>query len=319
MPTTVTPFRTVLVPLDGSTASAHAVPYAAAAASPADGALYLARVHEPVIASVGPIVGTEPLLDYDADADTRLAQADALQAMASTIKEQTRLAVHWALLDDGATADVLRDHAADVGADLIVMTSHGRAGVSRAVFGSVTTATVAATHLPVLVLRPHGAPPEPPLFLRRLVVLLDGSALSEAILPVALRLAAPAAATLELVRAVVPTPIPMAPGPVPLAMVDPDQVERDVELATTYLERHATALRAQGHTVTTRVERAITVAEAVAAVAVRADIIAMATHARTGVSRALLGSVAEEVVRSCGKPVLLYRPQNAGDNQGATA
>lgn len=319
MTTPVTPFRTVLVPLDGSTASAHAVPFAAAAASPDDGALYLARVHEPVITTGGPIVGTEPLLDYDADADTRVAQADALQAMASTIKDKTRLAVHWALLDDGATADVLRDHATDLGADLIVMTTHGRAGVSRAVFGSVTTAVVAASHLPVLVLRPHGTPPEPPLFLRRLVILLDGSALSEAILEPAVRLAAPAAAALELLRVVVPTPIPMAPGPVPLAMVDPDQVERDVAMATAYLDRHVAALRAQGHTVTARVERAVTVAEAVADAAVRADAVAMATHARTGVSRALLGSVAEEVVRSCGKPVLLYRPQNVGANQGANA
>ncbi|MCU0623130.1 MAG: universal stress protein [Gemmatimonadaceae bacterium] len=307
-PAALAPYRTVLVPLDGSPASSHAIPWAAAAAAPEDGALYLARVHEPVVTAGGPIIGTEPLLDYDADADTRLAQADGLQAMASRIKERTRLAVHWALLDDGAAHEMLRAHAADIGADLIVMTTHGRAGVSRAVFGSVTTAVVAETHVPVLVLRPHGTAPDPPVFIRRVTILLDGSALAEQILEPARRLAMPAAATLELLRVVVPTPIPMAPGPMPLAMVDPDQVERDAALATAYLDAKAAELRALGATVTTRVERGVTVAGAVTEAAMRADVIAMATHARRGVARALLGSVAEEVVRQCGKPVLLFRP-----------
>lgn len=310
MPTpSIAPYRTVLVPLDGSPASGHAIPWAAAAASPADGALYLARVHEPVVATTGPIIGTEPLLDYDADADTRLAQADGLQAMASSVKDRTRLAVHWALLDDGVTHEMLRDHAADLGADLVVMTTHGRAGVSRAVFGSVTTALVASTHLPILVLRPHGTPPEPPIFIRRIAILLDGSALAEQVLEPARRLAMPADAALDLVRIVVPTPIPMAPGPMPLAMVDPDQLERDAALAADYLEAKAAELRALGHTVTTRVERNTTVAAGVTDAAQRADVIAMSTHARRGVARALMGSVAEEVVRHCGKPVLLYRPQ----------
>ncbi|MCE2942375.1 MAG: universal stress protein [Gemmatimonadota bacterium] len=309
MTSALRPYRTALVPLDGSPASGHAIPWAAAAVAPADGALYLARVHEPVVIAGGPIIGTEPLLDYDADADTRLAQADGLQAIASSVKERTRLAVHWALLDDGATHEMLRQHAADIGADLVVMTTHGRAGVSRAVFGSVTTAVVAETNVPVLVLRPHGTPPEPPIFIRRITVLLDGSALAEQVLDPARRLALPANASLELVRAVVPTPIPMAPGPMPLAMVDPDQLERDAALADAYLAAKATELRAMGHAVTTRVERGATVASAVTEAVARTDVVAMATHARRGMSRALLGSVAEEVVRKCSKPVLLYRPQ----------
>lgn len=309
MPTAVTPFRTVLVPLDGSGAASHAVPYAAAAAAPKDGALYLARVHEPVITAGGPIIGTEPLLDYDADADTRLAQADALQTAAADVKARTGLAAHWALLDDGVTADVLRDHATDIGADLLVMTTHGRAGLSRAVFGSVTTAVVAATRLPVLVLRPSGAAPEPPIFLRKITILLDGSELSEQVIQPARRLAVPANAAFELLRVVVPTAIPMAPGPMPLAMVDPEQFERDVELAQRYLDGVAERLRAEGHAVTTRVERGTNVAQSVAEAAVRSDAIAMATHARKGIARALMGSVAEEVVRQSGKPVLLYRPE----------
>jgi nucleotide-binding universal stress UspA family protein len=40
----------------------------------------------------------------------------------------------------------------------------------------------------------------------------------------------------------------------------------------------------------------------------RFDVVAMATHGRSGLSRALLGSVADEVVRNVSVPVLLYRP-----------
>lgn len=309
----IAPFRTVLVPLDGSPVSRGAIPIAAAATSPSDGALYLAQVHEPVLAG-GPIIGTEPLLDYDADADARLAQTDALRALADDVKGRTRLAVHWALLDDGPVAPVLRDHAADLGADLVVMTTHGRSGVSRAVLGSVATALVASAHVPVLVVRPHHPADgtEGP-FLRRILVLLDGSALSEGILEPALRLAAPAQATLVLARIVVPTPIPMAPGPAPLVMVDPAQYERDVADAGTYLERVADDLRARGATVTTHVERGAAVAPAVSDLVARerADAIAMATHARRGVARVLLGSVAEDVVRGAGRPVLLCRPVDA--------
>jgi nucleotide-binding universal stress UspA family protein len=309
-PSLLAPFRTVLVPLDGSAASACAIPFAAGAAAALDGALYLSRVHEPVTASV-PMIGNEPMLDDRADADTRIAQAEALETVASEAKAATGLAVHWALLDDGVPADVLRAHAEDIGADLIVMSTHGRAGVSRAIFGSVTTAVVAATHLPVLVVRPSGAVPTPPLFYRRIAVLLDGSTLGESVLEPALQLGSAAAASLELVRVVVPTPIPMAPGAMPLAMVDPDEYEREVTVAGEYLERVAAGLRARGFTVSTRVERGTVVATAIAEYVQRerVDAVAMATHARRGVSRALLGSVAEDVVRHVTKPVLLYRPE----------
>ncbi|MDX2182517.1 MAG: universal stress protein [Gemmatimonadaceae bacterium] len=306
----IAPFRTVLVPLDGSAASAYAIPFAAGAAAPIDGALYLSRVHETAPSGV-PMLGNEPVLDYRADADTRLAQADALELVANEAKAATGLAVHWALLDDGVPADVLRAHAEDIGADLVVMSTHGRAGVSRAIFGSVTTAVVAATHLPVLVVRPVGTVPSPPLFYRRIAVLLDGSSLSESVIEPALRLGSAAAASLELVRVVVPTPIPMAPGAMPLAMVDPDEYEREVTVAGEYLERVAATVRARGYTVSTRVERGTIVAHAIAEYVQRerVDAIAMATHARRGVSRALLGSVAEDVVRHVTKPVLLYRPE----------
>ncbi|MBE7520609.1 MAG: universal stress protein [Thermoflexaceae bacterium] len=47
----------------------------------------------------------------------------------------------------------------------------------------------------------------------------------------------------------------------------------------------------------------------VTASAIDADVIVMATHGRSGISHALMGSVAEEVVRTSGRPVLVVRAQ----------
>jgi nucleotide-binding universal stress UspA family protein len=305
------PFRTILVPLDGSPFAERALAPAAAVAGRDGGTLYLARVHEPALAFVGPMVGTEPVVDVQLDAETRVAQAEGLQQLAAEVKERTGLAVHWALLDDGAVADTLRDHALDIGADLIVMTTHGRTGLGRTVFGSVAASVVRETNLPVLVVRPEDGGAAPPAFLRKIAVLLDGSSLAEAVLEPAMRLAVPAKATLELVRVVSPTAIPMAPGPVPMAMVDPEVFEIEVREAEAYLERIAARLRAQGVAVTTRCERAGTPGPALVDVIrrERVDAVAMATHGRSGLSRALLGSVADHVVKEAGVPVLLYRPK----------
>jgi nucleotide-binding universal stress UspA family protein len=51
---------------------------------------------------------------------------------------------------------------------------------------------------------------------------------------------------------------------------------------------------------------------AAAAKQVKADLIIMATHGRTGVTHLLMGSVAERVVRSAPCPVLIVRPRSAG-------
>lgn len=57
----------------------------------------------------------------------------------------------------GPPHDMIADYAADHDIDLIVMGSHGRAGVRRALLGSVTERTLRSTHRPVLVVDYKGA------------------------------------------------------------------------------------------------------------------------------------------------------------------
>jgi nucleotide-binding universal stress UspA family protein len=134
----------------------------------------------------------------------------------------------------------------------------------------------------------------------RILVPLDGSPLAETALPKALELLSdrPGAAVI-LVRA---AEAPALPG------IDPVEAQvAVVREAESYLAAVADRLGEQG---VTRVVRSVwysSPAEAIleAARVRRADMIVMSTHGRSGVRRALRGSVAESVLRRTRTPVLL--------------
>jgi nucleotide-binding universal stress UspA family protein len=116
------------------------------------------------------------------------------------------LPVKTRLLTNSPALAIL-DAAAEYRADIIVMTSHGRTGVSRWVFGSVAEHVARQSHMPVLVLRPRELPfwtegaelvespkapaeTEPSLPVLHVLVPLDGSPLAEAVLEPAAECAA---------------------------------------------------------------------------------------------------------------------------------
>lgn len=57
---------------------------------------------------------------------------------------------------EGSPADAIIDYASKNGVDLIVMSSHGRSGVTRFALGSVTDKVVRAVSVPVLIVSPAG-------------------------------------------------------------------------------------------------------------------------------------------------------------------
>jgi nucleotide-binding universal stress UspA family protein len=133
----------------------------------------------------------------------------------------------------------------------------------------------------------------------RILVPLDGSALAEAILPVAEALARDYEAELVLLRAV---PMP------DVESLDPAG-EADLTSAKVYLTRIASQLKAQGLPRVGWKLPPSPPAQAIADATSReqVDLVAMATHGRGAVGRLLLGSVAEAVVRAVSAPVLLVR------------
>lgn len=138
--------------------------------------------------------------------------------------------------------------------------------------------------------------------MERILVPLDGSALSEAIVPIAEALARDHDAELLLLRAV---PTRTGRGS------DPTEPEVNVGEAERYLARIAAQLHARGFF---RVRRSVRHARPEHAISEAAaqdhvDLIAMATHGRSGLGRLLLGSVAESLIRHAPAPVLLVRGQ----------
>ena len=149
-----------------------------------------------------------------------------------------------------------------------------------------------------------------------ILVPLDGSELSETALPHAQALAEKLGASILLLRvANISATIMAATGP-DTGMVAPDLIEEVIEDqeedAKTYLERVGQRLKAAGCQVTWQVVEG-SPAQAIVETARKnnCDLIALATHGRTGLVRAVLGSVADAVVRESHLPVLLIRPTTA--------
>lgn len=141
--------------------------------------------------------------------------------------------------------------------------------------------------------------------LRTLLVPLDGSPLAEHVLTTAATLAQRAGATLDLVRV-----------HRPLVFGDLADVERWERTARRdereYLRLVAERLAANYDVRTTTALLDEPVASAICqrAIAVGADLVAMATHGRTGFSRAWLGSIADAVAHEAPVPVLLLRGES---------
>ena len=87
------------------------------------------------------------------------------------------------------------------------------------------------------------------------------------------------------------------------------QIERE---AHDYLEKVAAGLRKRGFKVVTRVEVEDKPALAILHQAQAADLVALCTHGRGGLSRLFLGSVADKVIRGGHFPVMVLRPVETG-------
>jgi nucleotide-binding universal stress UspA family protein len=300
----------ILLPLDGSAFSEHALPTALELARQLNARLLLVQVHEPPV----PLVpGASAVVEAEMGASMREQEEEYLRSVASRCMERAGVATRTELLD-GPVATALAAYIQEMKTDLVVMTTHGRSGISRAWVGSVADAVVRRSSAPVLLLRPRDGDAAPVEFTgRHILVPLDGSPLAEGILGPATRLGQVRGARFTLLRVVAPLQISMEPQHATVLSQDPAVIRQAVEQARAYLEEIAAPLRRSGVQVDTAVQ-----VHAVAAVAIldyvatnSVDMVAMATHGRGGWSRVALGSVADKVMRGMLLPVLLFRPPAA--------
>ncbi|MGE3272850.1 MAG: universal stress protein [Chloroflexota bacterium] len=310
---------TLLVPLDGSEVSEASLPWAIRLAQQRGLSLTLTRVVEyPHVVNEAwePEMVSSDLYDralavQREDASTYLANIRQ-QLAGSDVPIETRVVA-------GTPAVALLDLTDELGVEAVVIASHGHSGFRRLVLGSVAQQLLSHAAVPIFLVRASTPELRRPPALVRLLIPLDGSALAERATEAARQHAGPDT-TLVLVR-VVPwlTPTP-GEGHVGKAK-DTETTALRVSMATAYLDRLAAELRADGLAVETQVivsESKTSVGDHLAIVAAAGDIdlIVMSTHGRGGVTGWLLGSVADEVVRSVDLPVLLVSARAAA--AGAT-
>jgi len=148
---------------------------------------------------------------------------------------------------------------------------------------------------------------------KRILVPLDGSKRAERILPYVEELATKFESQLTLLQVIEPAVVLAAPYDMG-HYYDVDQIERMSEEAKLYLNTMRTALEKKGIATETLIGNG-PVVTCILEEAVRkdADLIAMASHGRSGLARAFYGSVAAGILHQADRPLLLIRAQEGSE------
>jgi nucleotide-binding universal stress UspA family protein len=289
-------FHHLLVPLDGSPQSNVAIPIARVLAVDLNASIVLLRV-----------------LPWVGMAEDHEASAGAVDAMRRTVDDLSSGGIRVeTVVRYGKPAEEIISECLTRKSDLIVMRTRGRAGLERAVLGSVTQRVLQASPVPVLVVRAGGRQPE---HIHSVLVPVDGSAGASVALGTALRVARSTGAQVQLVEVVVPISTEAYAGAAfgAAPYVDPSWVDEALSEARSYVDGLVASLQDAGVTALGEVLVLGDVAPAIVEYeeSVAADLIVMSTQARTGAARALLGSVADAVVRHADCPVMLLNQSQA--------
>lgn len=145
-------FNTILIPLDGSAFAEAALDYALGLARAFDSLLLLVRVvpHPQVVLSEYTFESADLFLELR---EAALKEAEEyLKTQASRLGDQGFNA-HYQVVEGDNVAEWLLDVAADNQVDVIVMSTHGRSGLQRWVFGSIAEKIIRQAAVPVLLIR----------------------------------------------------------------------------------------------------------------------------------------------------------------------
>lgn len=298
----------IIVPLDGSKLAERIVPYTGALARALDVPLELLYAVDPEALRVTREQEEQGIFVDKLEEHVGSWARAYLHGVAGSLNQQgvrPRIAVTV-----GVPEQAIVDAAGRNGRDLVAMATHGRTGLPRLVLGSVADKVLHLGHMPLLLLRPRqekAPPPQPP---RTLVVPLNFPGAEHA-LPMAGFLARNLGARVLLVRVLHPFALaipqlvpasPVAGGEQPAIGEAEARAYLDEQVHSLYQKRIAAeGIVVSGDSGEELMELAAGAPEA---------LVVMATHARAGIARMLLGSVAERVMRGLGTPVLILRPES---------
>ena len=311
----------ILVPLDGSTLSEAILPHAIAIAHATGSALLLLQVLEPVYEPIFGALGFPELVEEEQLAQMRDEQLASLHYYLENIASQLRadgLEIHTKVIEGNHPATEILWHAEyDALLLMSAITTHGRSGVLRWLFGSVAAEVIQTTPRPLLLLRSQESDRSfstvnfKAVPYQTIIVPLDASPFAEQALDQAYELASAMNATLHLVSIVPPPhilPFHIHKEKESQSLMRALHHQTELERRTHYLEQRAEYFRQQGLMVQTHVATGHPAEEILRfSTQHQHPLIVMTTHGRSGLSRILLGSVAMKVVQGAHVPILLMR------------
>ena len=296
-------FRRLLVPLDGSAMAEAAIPVAARFAAHTGASLTLVHVIE---RNAPTAVHRERHLVNAEEAEAYLGQTARLPALAGLTVDTH---VHTAEVSDVAAS--IYEHSAELGPDLVVMTTHGRGGARRLIFGAIAQQVIALGTTPVLLVRPSAAVAGPAgtAGLQTILAPIDGDPDHEKSLPVAAELAVAFSCGLHLLM-VVPGFRHLSGSAAAAGMLLPGATRLKLEMDTAGAEEYVQARRAElsqsGVAATCEVFRGDPARAIVKSTRrLACGLVVMGTHGRAGTDAFWAGSVAARVVAHSRAPVLL--------------
>ena len=316
-------FSRILVPTDGSDLSERALPLAAAIARKSGGSLAIATVIDTLDDSIPsasrPDETSQPDKTSQQETNSNLRSAqEYLERLSKRLSSSflpssadseagDPMAISH-IVASGDPATELKTIIDTEEIDTLVIASRGRSGLVRGLLGSVTDRLISSCGVPVLVVRPDTAPqPNGEICLPgSIVVPLDGSELSEEALDYGAKLAEILSATLVLARFVRHPntyTTDLAHGSDATRLVDMKEYEEE---AHDYLDRISKRLALGGVASTCHVSEGDPRSQTVKLTESLGDaMIVMSSHGRAGVTRWVMGSVADGLIRTAPVPTMV--------------
>lgn len=295
-----TTIRTVLVPLDGSEIAERALPWAKAVVGD-DAEIVLLEVI-PVASSVrafrGQVIGEAATIQ---EGYRQIAERQLNEAIARWFDKGDKVST---VIASGDPGEQILATAADKGAELIVMSSHGRGAIGRFVSGSVADRVVRHAPVPVMIVGPEGEIAKHAK-IERIIAPVQDSDLSRAALPIAGAIGKLADAPVTVINVIVPPSDLMLtyPGMIPTAAFDETQ-DQMVADAREIVHQAVAALKAGGVEATGQIFSG-NPADSIMGPLRTGDVIVLSSHARQGLARWVIGSTSMKLIRNGQAPVVV--------------
>ena len=307
-------YKRILVPLDGSQLAEIAIPYAEELAIHLGSEVILVNVRMPAENPDEPehrvyISKTAAATGQDIKKSSALPLGEKVK-VESAIIGSSGLLMH--------PAEEIIGYAEKENISLIVLATHGRTGISRWALGSTANKVARASKCPVLLIRANTEVPKR-VHMGKILVPLDGSKQSEAVLPYIENLASKLKTEISLLNVVEPLyhiyPVYEATayyGGAGMVKVpySAEELKPLKEVAEKYVKSVSEKLTAQGIKTSKEVRVGSASEEIIKAEReINADIVAMSTHGHSGFGRWEHGSITDKVLHAGNTPLLLVRPR----------